>query len=236
VSAGATVASRPRSPILLLTVSAVVVGLVAVVVLVFATGGGGGPGLPDVAVAPGPPPPVELRDGRSLGDPAAPVSVEVFEDPQCVACAIYADTIEPLLVSGPVRDGRVRYTYRDLIIFGQESVDAAVGMRAAEALDDRFWEYHDIVYANQDGEDRGAFSRDRLAQMAELVGLDRDAFLALLDDEALIAAVREESRAGQALGVNSTPTLVINGQPYPGVPSWEQLKERIAAAEAAAGA
>jgi protein-disulfide isomerase len=226
-------AAGGRSPVLPLTIAAVVVGVVAVVVLVLASGGIGGPALPAVAAAPGPPPPVELRDGRSLGDPAAAVSIEVYEDPQCIACAQYVETIEPLLVNGPVRDGRVRLTYRDRIIFGQESMDAAVGMRAADVLAGKFWDFHDIVYANHAGEDAGAFSRDRLAEMAEMIGLERGPFLELLDDPALITAVQQESQEGQARGINSTPTLVIDGTPFPGVPSWEQLKERIAAAEAA---
>ncbi len=80
--------------------------------------------------------------GRSLGDPDAPVKIEVFEDPQCPACGRYTERIEPLLIAGPVTDGTVFLTYRDFPFLGQESLDAAVAMRVAEDLDGKFWDYH----------------------------------------------------------------------------------------------
>lgn len=235
-SAGA--ASRPglaRLP--LISGVALAVGVVAVVALVLVTGGFGGfggSGLPPVAAADAPPPPAELRDGRSLGDAAAPVQVDLYSDPQCPACGLFAARVEPLLVAGPVRDGTVRLTYRDLAFLGPESLDAAIAMRVADAMGEAFWEYHDLVYANQHGEGRGAFARDRLADMAEAVGLERSAFLAALDDPAHAAAVRTETAAAGALGVTSTPTLIVNGEVIAGVPAWEDLRARIDSAAASA--
>lgn len=217
-----------RSPVLAVTLGALVVGLVVVVLLVLASGGMGGPSLPPVMALAAGAPPVELRDGRSLGDPSAPVRIEVWEDPQCPGCGIYTRQIEPLLVAGPVRDGKVHLTYRDMAFLGQESRDAAVGMRVAEALEGRFWDFHDIVYANQHGENKGAFSRDRLAEMAVLIGLDRQGFLDGLDDPAHVAAMETETASGTALGIRTTPTLVINGEVQTsGALSWEQLEATI---------
>ena len=85
-------------------------------------------------------------------------------------------------------------------------------MRVAEALDGKFWDYHQVVFHNQDGENDGAFTRDRLADMAELVGLDRDDFLRQMDDPSYRAAVEAEVLEGAELGINSTPTLVVNGE------------------------
>jgi protein-disulfide isomerase len=220
----------------LISGAAIVVGVLAVVALVIASGGFGGSSLPPVAAADGPPPPAELRDGRSLGDAAAPVQVDLYSDPQCPACGAFAARVEPLLVAGPVRDGTARLTYRDLAFLGPESLDAAIAMRVAEALGDRFWEYHDLVYANQHGEGRGAFSRDRLADMAEAVGLERAAFLDALGDPVHEEAVRAESARAGELGVDSTPTLIVNGEVIAGVPAWEDLRARIDAAAALAAA
>lgn len=222
-----TPAGTSRSPALLLTLGALVIGLVIVAALMIASGGFGGGSLPPVAASNVAAPPSDLRDGRSLGDAAAPVHIEVWEDPQCPACGVWTRQIEPILVAEAVRDGRVRLTYRDHVFLGPESLDAAVGMRVAEALDGRFWDFHEIVFANQHGENRGAFSRARLADMAALIGLDRDAFLAGLDDPAHRAAVEAETRAGAAAGVDSTPTLIINGEKRTGVPSWTELSAII---------
>jgi protein-disulfide isomerase len=181
------------------------------------------------------PPPQELRVGRSLGDPDAPVPILLFEDPQCSACGIWSKRIEPLLIAGPVTDGDAFLTYKDFVFYGPESLDAAVAMRAAEEMDGKFWDFHDILYHNQGPTNSGAYSRDRLGDMAELIGLDRETFLALLDDEDLIAAVQAETlEATEERELTSTPTLIIGDEVVVGVPAWEDLRDTVAEQAAAA--
>jgi len=237
---GAVVSSSgrraPGPSMLVITVAAIIIGVVAVGALIALSGGFGGTEAAAVSRPDEPAPAQELRVGRSLGDPEAPVTIEAYEDPQCPACGAFTARIEPLLIAGPVSDGTVFYTFRDFPFLGQESLDAAVALRVAEDLDGRFWDYHQLVYHNQDGENQGAFSRPRLADMAELAGLDREAFLAAIDEPEYLAAVEAEYDTGVQLGVNSTPTLVINGELMRGVPDWDELRSRIetAAADGAA--
>ena len=132
-------------------------------------------------------------------------------------------------------DGQVFLTYRDYPFIGQESLDAAVAMRVAEAMDGKFWDYHAVLFHNQQGENQGAFSVDRLADMAELIGLDRETFLAEMKDPAYLEAVQAEAEGGAALEIKSTPSVVVNGEITTGVPEWSALKARIADAAAAAG-
>lgn len=225
---GSTSANSKRS-VPLIAGGAIVIGILVVLVLVFAGGGIGDSGS-TVTAADAPPPPEELQHGRSLGDPDAPVKIEVFEDPQCPACGLYNKNIEPLLRAGPITRGEVFLTYKDMAFLGPESFDGAAAMRVAEALDGKFWEYHDVIFHNQDGENQGAFATSRLADMAELVGLDREAFIAELEDPEYIDAVQAETAEARVLGVTSTPTLVINGELRPGVPNWDELSAEIAAA------
>jgi protein-disulfide isomerase len=225
-------AVQPRSSrsILGLSIGAIILGVASVLLLVLAGGGPDG-SMPPVTAEGAVAPPAELRDGRSLGDPAAPVLIEAFADPQCPACGAFTAGIEPLLL-GPIREGIVRYTYRDLAFLGPESVDAAAAMRAAEVLGGRFWDLHALVFANQHHENQGAFSRERLADLAVLAGLDRAAFLAGLDDPAHREGVLAESALATELGIASTPTLVVDGQVLPGVPEWTTLRAIIDAAAA----
>ena len=81
----------------------------------------------------------------------------------------------------------------------------------------------DVIFVNQTARTAAAFSRDRLADMAVIAGLDRQAFLDALDDPEHIAAVEAEHAEGVERGVNSTPTLFVNGELMRGVPSWEDL-------------
>jgi protein-disulfide isomerase len=219
-----------RSPMVLITAAALLVGLVLIGLVAFRPASS----LTPVHVPGYAAPAAELRDGRSLGVEDAPVTIDVYEDPQCPVCARWTKEMEPLLTAngGYIAAGTVRLTYHDYVFIGPESLDAAVAMRAAEQLGGRFWDYHTILYDNQSGENKGAFTRDRLAEMASLIGLDRGAFLALLDDQTLVAAVRAETAEGDRLGIDSTPTLVINGSVSSGIPSWADLSatiERLAA-------
>lgn len=232
---GATTPQTPRSSgpsMLVISGVAVIIGIVAIVALIAVSGGLGGSKVQAVSKPDVPAPAQELRVGRSLGDPEAPVKIDAFEDPQCPACGLFTERIEPLLVAGPVPKGEVFFTYKDFPFLGPESFDAAVAMRAAEALGGKFWDYHQLIFHNQDGENGGAFSQDRLADMAELVGLDRDEFLAELEAPEHLAAVNAELEEGQELGVNSTPSLIVNGEVVRGVPTWEALSEQIEAAAA----
>ena len=221
-----------KSPIALVSIGAVIVGLVVIVLLVMSQSKSGGTAVKTVSVGV----PEELRDGRSLGAADAPVVIDLYEDPQCPVCGRFNRDIAPLLMASSIKDGTVRLNYKDFTFIGVpgESQDAAVGMRAAEQLAGKFWDFHDIVYANQDGENQGGFSRDRLGQMAEAIGLDKAAFTTLLDDPDLIAAMKAETAEGVALNIDSTPTLVVNGVVKPGLPDWEQMQAIIAEALAAA--
>jgi len=216
-----------------ITLGAIIIGLVAVAALIAVSGGFSSNEVAAVSEPEEPPPAQELRVGRSLGDPEAAVTIEAYEDPQCPACGAFTERIEPLLIAGPVSEGAVFYTFRDFPFLGPESVDAAVAMRVAEDLGGKFWDYHQLIYHNQEGENQGAFSRDRLADMAELVGLDREAFEAAMDDPEYLAAVEAEYTTGVGLGINSTPTLVVNGELMRGVPAWDDLRASIEAAAAA---
>ncbi|MFN8622544.1 MAG: thioredoxin domain-containing protein [Chloroflexota bacterium] len=192
-----------------------------------------GVGLPQLRVPESAAPPAELRAGRSLGDPSAPVHIDVYEDPQCPVCARFEHEVLPWLIDGPIRDGTVFLTYRDMLFIGPDSWLAAVAMRTADDLG-AFWDYAHILYANQAGENRGGFNRSRLAAMAVMVGLDRDAFLRGLDDPGRWEAARTEVRAAMALGMDAVPTMVINGTLHPGIPSAVELQAAIDAAMTAA--
>jgi protein-disulfide isomerase len=217
---------------LVISVAAIIIGFVIIVALIGISGGLGddGTGMPAVAASDIAPPAQDLRQGRSLGDPNAPVKIEVYEDFQCPACGLYTERIEPLLIAGPVADGTAYLTIKDFPFIGQESLDAAVAARVAEDLDGKFWDYHGLLFHNQHGENQGAFSRERLADMAVLVGLDRQAFLDGLDDAGYQAAIEAEHAEGADLGVSSTPTLFVNGELIRGVPSWDDLAAVIATA------
>ena len=220
----------------LLTVGALSVGLAIVSVLLMLPGNGptGGATAADIVV-PADLPPAELTSDRSLGSADAPVKLTVWSDFQCPACQLFATAVEPRLISEYVATGKLRIDYRDLTIIGPESVQAAIGARCA-AEQDRFWDYHGVLYANMAPENSGAITRDRLVAFADKLGLDGAAFTACLDSGHVSTDVATES-ASASSRFNSTPTLEFgNGDVISGVPAWETLAAKIDALVAAAGA
>ncbi|HLF02106.1 MAG TPA: DsbA family protein [Anaerolineales bacterium] len=128
---------------------------------------------------------------------------------------------EKYVVTGQVRVGYMHYAF-----LGPESVWAAEASECA-ADQDNFWEYHNTLYANQNGENRGAFEKEKLKQFAAALGLDATTFNACLDSGKYNRSVLGQSQALQSLGVSSTPTFVINDQALVGAQPFEMFQQVI---------
>jgi protein-disulfide isomerase len=114
-----------------------------------------------------------------------------------------------------------------------ESVEPAAGARYA-AEQGRYWPFHDWLFANQSGENKGAYADARLRAIATSAGLDVTAWDACRSTGEQQKAVRSETSEGSSKGVNATPTLYINGEKIVGVQSATELGKKIEAAAAAA--
>ncbi len=157
------------------------------------------------------PPPREHPnpEDNALGDPDAPVTIIEYSDFQCPYCLRFAQQIEPDLIANEVATGRVRFIYRSMGDFiGPESLAAAEAAYCA-GEQNRFWDYHDILFANWQGENVGSFSQKRLLQFAEALGLDMNAFRSCLDDHKYRARALKDKQDGIAAGVRGTPSFVI---------------------------
>jgi protein-disulfide isomerase len=167
--------------------------------------------------------------GFFIGAADAPVTIIEWADYQCPFCGDFAREIKPQLIQDYVNTGLVRFEFRDFQFLGDESTDAAEAARCASDQG-KFWEYHDTLFANQDGENEGAFSTERLTEMAEGLGLDTTVFDNCLARNTHEAAVQSSTDQAADEGVNQTPTLSINGEKLVGLGSYDELRDRIEAA------
>jgi protein-disulfide isomerase len=176
------------------------------------------------------------QDGESLGSPDAPVVVEVWSDYQCPICGRFARDYLGRLVTEFVQPGTARIVEQSIDILGTGTPsESALSAAAADAAgaEDRYWEFHDWLFWNQAGENRGAFSRDRLVAMAERMELDLPAFERRLDSADARAAVASRTNAALAAGIRSTPTFVVNGRAIVGLVPYDVLAGAIRDAAAA---
>lgn len=182
-------------------------------------------------------------DGTSLGDPNAPVRVEVWEDFQCPACKTYTEGTEAQLIATYVETGVVYYTFYQYpfidgtlsertIAWNDGESDHAANASLCAAEQDRFWDYHDMLFANWNGENQNAFADERLLRFAEVLELDMDSFTQCFEDDRYRDRIEEEYTLGQQWGNTGTPSVYVNGVLVsPGyVPSFEQVAAAIEAA------
>jgi protein-disulfide isomerase len=160
----------------------------------------------------------KITDGLTMGDPNAKVKVIEFADFQCPGCGNYWSTTEPTIIKDYVDSGKVLFTFSPFSFVGSfvqgnswdESVKAA---EAAYCANDqgKFWEYHDYLFANQNGENEGAFKRERLIAFAHKIGLDHQTFVDCLDTAKHHQDVLDANDYATNSGINSTPSFIVNG-------------------------
>jgi protein-disulfide isomerase len=128
-----------------------------------------------------------------------------------------------------IATGKVRVIYRNFPLIGAESEEAA---QAAECAGDqnKFWVYADYLFAHQEGENQGAFTKANLENFAARLGLNSEAFNACLDSGKYGGKVTQEQAEGVQRGVVATPTFFINGTRHEGLLSAQQLADLINAA------
>jgi protein-disulfide isomerase len=170
-----------------------------------------------------------VTDGRTKGDPNAPVQIVEWGDYQCPACAVFTREFEPQLVRDYVATGKVFVEYRDMPFLGAESRAAGRAAVCAENQD-RFWEFHTMLYFNQ-GEQKntGAFSRSRLNDMARTLDLNMDDFGSCMTSDATDAEVQRMYDDARANGIDSTPSFSINGTRVSGA-NYAAIRQAIDAA------
>jgi protein-disulfide isomerase len=169
------------------------------------------------------------QDGPRLGKPDAKVTVEYWADYQCPFCSRFAKEMIPQLLP-LIEDGTIALVHRDFVFIGPESIDAALAVRCA-GQQGGYWAMHDAVYAAQNGENKGAFAREKLIAIGEGIGLDKDKLTSCMDDHQVLVDALDDTGAGYRTGIESTPTVDVNGHRFVGMPD---LKEFTAIAQAAA--
>lgn len=120
----------------------------------------------------------------------------------------------------------MRFGYWHFAFLGQESFYAAEASECA-GDQDAFWEYHDLLFESQAGENQGAFEKDKLKQLAADLKLDTTAFDECLDSGKYTQRVQEMTSTAQSIGVSSTPAFVVNGRAIVGAQPFQTFEQLI---------
>jgi len=179
-------------------------------------------------------------DMNTMGDPNAPVKLEVWEDFQCPACKNFSESVEALLIPNYIATGKVYYVFHQYPFIDDRSPtkesDQAANASMCAGEQGRFWDFKHIIFVNWNGENQGAYTDRRLLAFAESLELDMKKFETCFNSNAYKAQIDQDFADGVALGVDSTPSIFVNrvkvlsAQNPNYVPSYEDIAAAIEAA------
>ncbi|MFF9477306.1 DsbA family protein [Streptomyces sp. NPDC014733] len=175
----------------------------------------------------------EAGDALAIGKKDAPVVLVEYADYQCSFCGRFTRETQPELIKKYVDAGTLRIEFRNFTLYGADSERAARASWAA-GRQGRFWQLHDELYAKTRKGD--ALAEDKLVAMARTAGVpDIEKFRADLDSDAARDALKKDQEEGYELGVQSTPSFLVNGRPVSGAQPTAVFADAIETAAKAAG-
>lgn len=155
--------------------------------------------------------PVEVAPNDHIrGDSETPVSIVVYADFQCPACATESQLMGRIW--SRVEDkAHMIFRHYPLTASNPHAWTASLYAEAA-GRQGRFWEMHDFLFVNQPVWSFLPEVESEFDTYAETLELDLEQLHADLENEEVISKVRDDQRGGNAAGVRSTPVMFINGQ------------------------
>lgn len=141
---------------------------------------------------------------------SARFTIVEFSDFQCPGCAVYSGPVESLVEQYP-QDVRLVYRHFPLINIHPNAVPAA---RAAEsaALQGRFWEMHDRLFATQKDWEKLSDPTEHFVSLARELSLNEVEFRAGLQNEVVITRVNADLQLALELQLPGTPSFYLNGK------------------------
>ena len=182
---------------------------------------------------------VGIAGAPSLGRADAPVTIVEFSDFECPFCQRHFAQTWPEIKRNYVDTGKVRYVFLD---FPLEQIHFKA-RKAAEAAhcaaeQGKFWEMHDILFAQNGNLDVGQY-----VNYAKKLGLEAFAFDLCLGSGKQSAKINRNVASGTSIGINATPSFIIarsergdivsGGNIITGAQPYEQFRQAIDQALAA---
>ena len=147
---------------------------------------------------------ISIEDRPWRGGANAPVTVIEFTDFECPSCGATQPELEEV-----AREfgAKVKLVARNFPLDQHKrAFDAAEAAEAAREQG-KYWEYAALLFKNQK-----ALEVDKLKEYASRLGLDRKRFDVALDSHKYAGRVKQDLVDGEKIGVDSTPTVFINGK------------------------
>jgi len=155
-----------------------------------------------------------------MGDANAPILMIEYASFTCPHCAAFHTQILPEIKKKWIDTGKVKLVYRDFPL----DQAAAKAAQLAECMPkDRYFAVTDMIFRTQPQWITGSDPVAELAKGLRIAGMGDNEVKACLANTAIADAVVADYRGGEALGVNSTPTIFVNGEMFKGGRSVDEF-------------
>jgi protein-disulfide isomerase len=171
-----------------------------------------------------------MANANSMGDPNAPIVIQEFSDFGCGHCANFAFTTGEILAEKYVPTGQVYIEYNSVgnLLGHPNSLTTAEAAYCA-GDQNKFWEYHDFIYANQ-AELFANINKKldkTLIAYAEALEMDTEAFESCIKSNKYNDTIQEDLLEANQANINSTPSFLINGKPLIGNVPLDEFEAMI---------
>jgi len=144
-----------------------------------------------------------------LGNLSAPITIVDFSDFQCHLCARYVKNTEPLINETYIQTGKVVLVFKHLPNRGFDSTGANLAAQCANEQG-KFWQFHKLLYENQQGIDSGWVNEDNLKKFAsQIPGLEMGQFNPCFDNQTYKNFIDNDVKLAHSQGFFDTPSFII---------------------------
>lgn len=151
---------------------------------------------------------VKREDAYYKGNKEAKVEIVEFSDLQCPACKMADPEIKKVL---EFYGDKIVFYYRHFPLMQHKFSKQAASAAEAAGIQGKFWEMHDMIFANQ-----SSLSEESFVEFAKNLGLDIAKFNADKAGSIVKEKIDKDTADAQGVGVNSTPTFFLNGEKVEG--------------------
>lgn len=150
---------------------------------------------------------IDISSAPVQGDKNAPVTIAVFDDFECPYCAQTVPLLKQVLDIYP---GKVKLVFKHFPLSSHRNAQNAALTALAAQNQGKFWEMHDLLYANYN-----KLNAQKIDELAVEAGLDLNQVKKDRANPQLSARIKQDMEEGTAAGVRGTPTIFVNGRLLP---------------------
>ena len=165
---------------------------------------------------------VDLEGVPFIGDEDAELTMVIYDDFECPFCVRFETQAWPKIKENYIDTGKAKLYYKHFPLGFHQYAQLAAEASECAYDQDKFWEMHDHIFENQ-----GDLSEDNLVAWAEEFELDMDDFNECLDTHKYAEKVKKSMAEGQKVGVQGTPSMLIDDELVVGAQPFEAFEKVI---------